>query len=223
MARVLIVAKTRMGDYYTCVGGLNLDTNESVRLLGPDNSNQPSNAPFNVGQIWDIEYIQRHNIDRPHVEDVIVQSYQYKEQLTNLKETLMQRVQPWRGGINQLFGGLLTLQNEKAYISKNKELPHVSTGYWIPDKPLWKGSTKQRRLSRSAMFDETSWRREPDDKIYYISILENQPYEIKHVGFADPIRQIPAGTLVRISLARWLQPYGASEERCYLQISGWYM
>ena len=35
--------------------------------------------------------------------------------------------------------------------------------------------------------------------------------------------QIPLNTLVRISLARWWVPAGMSEERCYLQLSGWYL
>jgi len=191
-----------MGDYYTCVGGLDLEKNENVRLLVPGNSNQSSSTPFNVGQVWEIEYIRRHDIDRPHVEDVIVQSYHYSGQLTNLKKILLQRLQPWRGGINQLFGGLLTLQNGKGYVSKNKELPNMSTGYWIPDKPLC--------------------RSELNDKIYYMYVFENLHYSIKYVGFTDSVEQIPSGALVRVSLARWFQPYGASEERCYLRVSGWY-
>lgn len=203
MARVLIVAKTRMGDYYTCVGGLNLDTNESVRLLKPGNSNQSANTPFNIGQIWDIEYVKRQDLELPHVEDVIIQSFKYKDHITNLKEFLLYRVQPWRGGINRLFGGYLTLQDKKAYIAINTQYPKESTGYWISDKPLW--------------------RKELEDKIYYIHNFKNQPYEIKYVGLADPIRQVPAGALVRVSLARWLQPRGYVEKRCYLQISGWYI
>ena len=46
-------------------------------------------------------------------------------------------------------------------------------------------------------------------------------------GGADivPIKVIPAGTLVRVSLARWWRPEDSEpnfEERCYLQLSGWY-
>jgi hypothetical protein len=202
VARVLIVAKTRMGEFYTCVGGIDLETNENVRLLRPGNSNQPSSTPFNVGQVWEIEYIRRHDIFRPHIEDILVQRYQYSGQLTNLNKILLQRMRPWRGGINELFGGLLTLQNGKGYVSINKELPNTSTGYWIPDKPLC--------------------RSELDDKIYYMYVFENLHYAIKYVGFTNSVEQIPAGALVRVSLARWFRPSGASEERCYLQVSGWY-
>ena len=45
-----------------------------------------------------------------------------------------------------------------------------------------------------------------------------------YVGFADPIERIPKGALVRVSLARWWRPDDAPdmEERCYLQLSGWF-
>ena len=48
---------------------------------------------------------------------------------------------------------------------------------------------------------------------------------LKYVGEESPIKVIPAGTLVRLSLARWWRPEKSEpnfEERCYLQLSGWY-
>ena len=44
---------------------------------------------------------------------------------------------------------------------------------------------------------------------------------IPFVGFQSPIGLIPANTLVRVSLARWWANNN-DEERCYLQLSGWY-
>jgi hypothetical protein len=39
----------------------------------------------------------------------------------------------------------------------------------------------------------------------------------------DAIAVIPDGALIRFSLARWKAfPPGVNEERCYLQLSGWY-
>lgn len=101
MARVLIVAKTRMGANYVCVGGLNIDTNESIRLLGPDGWNQPANTPYDVGQVWDIKYLKSQNCTPPHNEDVLVQTSGIIEQVMNIKETLMQKLQPWQGGNKQ--------------------------------------------------------------------------------------------------------------------------
>lgn len=48
---------------------------------------------------------------------------------------------------------------------------------------------------------------------------------IPYVGFEPAVDLIPKGTLVRVSLARWWRPHDSPpdmEERCYLQLSGWY-
>ncbi len=45
------------------------------------------------------------------------------------------------------------------------------------------------------------------------------------VGFQEPLAEIPAGAVVRISLAHWWRPrdHPEEEERCYLQLSGWFL
>ncbi len=44
-----------------------------------------------------------------------------------------------------------------------------------------------------------------------------------YVGFESKVDRIPAGTLMRMSLARWWKPEDSDmNERCYLQLSGWY-
>ena len=211
MARVLIVAKTRMGDYYSCVGGLNLETNQSIRLLRSDGSNQPNNTRFEAGQVWELVFQPLSGITPPHVEDVHVTRETYIGPVSNLRNVLMQRVHTWRGEPDQLFEGKLIFERT-GYISKTGSLPGCSTGYWLPNYPL----------SLSLNFRE--------GQPYYQIIT--QPREIfpavrklfiKYVGFADPIGLIPEGALVRVSLARWWQRPGTDEERCYLQLSGWYL
>lgn len=211
MERVLIVAKTRMGSAAACVGGLTRDTNKSIRLLRPSGSNQPINTNFDVGQVWELDFHQPSEITPPHVEDVIVTRERYIGLQSNLRTVLMQRVQPWQGGPKELFDGLLVFDNKSSYISRARGIPKCSTGYWLPDDQL-----------------TLSYR---DNKPYYqikhVIAVGNSHYGvtlwISYVGFADPIQQIPAGALVRVSLARWWTSSGASEERCYLQLSGWYL
>lgn len=65
MERVLIVAKTHISNYKACVGGLTRDTNKSIRLLCPDGSNQPANTPYDVGQVWELEFYPRAEITPP--------------------------------------------------------------------------------------------------------------------------------------------------------------
>ena len=53
--------------------------------------------------------------------------------------------------------------------------------------------------------------------------IEGTNRKITFVGFQNPVQLISAGTLLRISLARWWAPNDDDvEERCYLQLSGWY-
>lgn len=208
MVRVLIVAKTHMSSG-VCVGGLTRDTNRNVRLIPPGRFNQPFNTPFEVGQVWELDFHDVEEIIPPHVEGVVVTKQRLIGNVKNMREILMQRVHLWEGGTEQLFDGLLCLTGSSGYISESQGIPSCSTGYWIPDRPL------------------TLYERE-DNKIYYhIDRETNSRYpstnSIKYVGFAEPIEQIPAGTLVRVSLARWWEPDGANEKRCYLQLSGWYL
>ena len=45
----------------------------------------------------------------------------------------------------------------------------------------------------------------------------------KYVGLQPTEDIIPKGTLLRVSLARWWSPNDVEvENRCYLQLSGWY-
>ncbi len=51
MVRVLIVARTEMGPGAVCVGGLNLETNQNIRLYGPGGMKLPLDVKFNVKHI----------------------------------------------------------------------------------------------------------------------------------------------------------------------------
>ncbi len=71
------------------------------------------------------------------------------------------------------------------------------------------------------------------DNPKYTLISKDEKYTIRYrygtdintipfVGLQEPIDEIPAGTLLRVSLARWWSPNENTEERCYLQLSGYY-
>lgn len=209
MERVLIVAKTRMKSG-VCVSGLTRTSNKGIRLLPKERFNQSLDTEFDLGQVWDIEFQEIADVDPPHVEDVIVINKQYKGHVASLRETLIQRVHPWRGGPEELFDKMLTIGPRKCYISRSGPIPSCSTGYWLPEKQL--------------TLDPAS------NKPYYLvehnykvgGKISTQVLSIPFVGFASPVKQILPGTLIRVSLARWLSS-PSDEDRCYLQISGWYM
>ena len=208
MERVLIVAKTRMNSG-VCVSGLVLSSSRGIRLVPQTRQNQPTDTEFEVGQIWDIEYNHREitEVEPPHTEDAIIFSQKYVEKVANLHEILIQRVQIWQGGPEHLFDGKITLDGEKAYIEKQGALPNYSTGYWIPSISLTLKNVN-RKPYYCAEYKSTKTN---NDGTKVLSI----PF----VGLVPPVSQISPGTLVRVSLARWLPPYN---NRCYLQVSGWY-
>jgi hypothetical protein len=93
--------------------------------------------------------------------------------------------------------------NGNGYISEGKGVPDHSTGFWIPDQDLIFENGHYSYLI----------------KLGGIKLKRS----LKYVGFENPIAVIPSGTKVRVSLAKWWHPEDiVIEDRCYLQLSGWY-
>jgi len=87
------------------------------------------------------------------------------------------------------------------YIAERLGVPDYSTGFWIPDRDL-----KLR-----------------DDGTHYDYAKGFFRRGLKYVGEPEAVPTIPAGTLARVSLAGWWKPEDVDiEERCYLQLSGWF-
>jgi hypothetical protein len=205
---VLIVSKTRMHRGTVCVGGLLL-TNPliSVRLLEANGSYPPASTPYDISQVWDIVYTLPATTTPPHAEDIKVTQKSLVQPNSQILPFLLQNVRIWRGDPSTLFDGMLGVTGKsKGYIAHSLGLPAMSTGYWIPDQPLQLLSLQK-----------------PE---YMYPGATTGPALLPYVGLAPPIAPIPVGTLVRISLAKWWRPRESTpdtEERCYLQLSGWYL
>lgn len=196
---VLIVAKTHVGGAY-CIGGLDAN-NQSLRLYDPSWNFPPATTPYQVGQIWDMQLITKPSPRPPHVEDVAVISSQLLGVQNNLAAHLQQRVVPWTGELAAIFEGRLKFTAQLRGYVEAPHLPSRSTWFWISDQDL------QYVVINS--------------KAYY----QYGFYKISYVGVDKPVHRIPAGSMVRVSLARWWRPPDADPnfpERCYLQMSGWY-
>jgi hypothetical protein len=211
MEEVLIVAKTRMGPGKACVGGLNLSTCKNVRLRLPGDNSPPVNTPFEVGQVWTMNLRSVTHPTPPHVEDKIFTNHNYIASYPSLRSQLLQYIQPWKGGLTQLFDGYLQGDGRKVFISRSGGLPSCSTGYWLTTIPLTLICAYGK-----AYYTIDSVARKGQE--FYRSA-----FSICYVGFAEPLPEIPANTLVRVSLARWWRKEEHDEERCHLQISGWYL
>jgi len=202
---VIIVSKTQMAKNSVCVGGI-LANGNYARLLKSDGTNQDIDVEYKIGQVYTIEFeIQQTRMRFPHVEDISILKKSYKfsfptnyDMIKYLVQNL--NIQIWRGEPEVLFDGYLQwTTNGSGYISENGKIPNASVGFWIPDKDLIRNDLNEKI------------------KYWYLPGWTN----ITFVGFQEPISRIPAGTLIRVSLARWWKSSN-KESRCYLQISGWY-
>ena len=196
---VLIVSKTHMANN-ACVGGLVLNNNRYIRLLNRGNQNQDITTDFEIGQVWDIRFINRSPLTPPHVEDVIVLEKTLIKTQKNLATFINgQNLIDWRGHIENLYDSLLSwTPNGSGYIDYHHNPPIKSVGFWISDNDL----------RRYESFETNRYR-------------YNMNRNLKFVGFQDPIDVIPAGTIIRVSLTRNFKTNGT--EGCWLQLSGWYI
>jgi len=186
-----------------CVGGI-LEDGRSVRILKANATSLPTDTKVSVGDIYEIVFDARPNAIPPHVEDILVSKAKLVEQVGITVEV----IENWggrvcNGGTDILFQGNLSWTDSgSGFISRANGLPENSVGFWIPDKNLTRNDFHSKVKFR---YPHQNWRSLP------------------FVGFQDPIDTIPARTLVRVSLARWWSPKDENiEDRCYLQLSGWY-
>jgi len=204
--RVLIVAKTRRGSG-ACVGGITQD-GRSVRLVAADaERNEHAGLEYNVGEVWEIESTPDPHLIPPHVENIIVRSARRLKRVPNIEEIIRRFMPLVDGGSQRLFEGRLqALPSGALYIAERTGLPSRSTMFWTPDQPLRRDTEGKR--------------------IRYRYPTEDGGRTLTFVGFQEPMEIIPAGVLLRVSLAHWWKPKEAPPEeelRCHVQLSGWFL
>ncbi|MDE0401186.1 MAG: DNA helicase RecQ [Candidatus Poribacteria bacterium] len=206
--RVLIVAKTRMGAG-ACIGAIT-ENGESVRLI-PYNADphDGANREYEVGDIWQITGKAETSLIPPHNENFVVHQ---KSRLHTTKDTkdLVSAIEllmpPKIGHPRELYEGLLrNTESGRLHIAKRSGIPSYSTTFWRTDQPLTLDTEKQR--------------------LRYRYPTENGGCTFTFAGFQEPPGTIPVGTLLRVSLAHWWRPEDRPEveERCYAQVSGWFL
>jgi ATP-dependent DNA helicase RecQ len=202
--KAVIVAKTRMGGG-ACVGALTFD-GRSLRLIAADRrTNEHFNLDYQVGEVWEIEAHPDPEIIPPHVENVIVAGKRCLGLMTKIETLIERQMPPVCGGPEAIFEGLAqTNKGGALYIAERCGIPSRSTMFWRPDRPLQRVDVLKR--------------------IRYRYPTPEGGCTLTFTGFQDPIPEIPAGTLVRVSLAHWWRPEETTggEYRCYVQLSGWF-
>jgi len=201
--KVLIVGKTRRGSG-ACVGGITED-GRSVRLVAADASvNGRAGLEYGIGEVWEIDWAPDPDIIPPHVENIIVHRAHHLRHSHRLEETIRRFMPPVAGGPEGLFEGLAQATSRGGlFIAQRTGLPRQSTTFWVPDHPLQLDCEGKR--------------------IHYRYPTSDGGRSLAFVGFQDPLPEIPAGTLLRVSLAHWWHPQDRPDEelRCFVQLSGW--
>ncbi|MCH5302779.1 MAG: hypothetical protein J1E77_08055 [Prevotella sp.] len=202
---VLIVSKTQMSNGI-CVGGIDENSGELVRIHNENGGNLKQDAPYEIGDRWYMNVERAWNARPiPHTEDKQtspirkinnVGVYGIINFINSNSHQLGNRLT--QGSIRQTFEGYLNFQGTRNFINRGN-IPSFSTQFWIADK----------NLILNIQFE----------KPYYM--YDN--IRIKFVGLQKPVPIIPAGTIIRLSLANWWNGDGSGEDRCYLQLSGWYI
>jgi ATP-dependent DNA helicase RecQ len=189
-----------------CIGGVTFD-GQSVRLVAVDAElNEHFNHEYEIGDVWEIEHAVPRSIKPPHVENIVVTNKKKLPPIDDVAAFIERQMPPQCGGVDQIFDGLA--QATKAgvqYIAERTGIPLYSTMFWRPDKPLTLCDNAKR--------------------IRYRYPTENGDRTLTFVGFQEPLEEIPADTLLRVSLAHWWRPQEMpdGELRCYVQLSGWYL
>ena len=203
--QVLIVAKTRLKRGF-CIGGI-AQNGCSVRLGVPAKDAVANfNCEYSVGDVWLIEeYRLPRNLTPPHTEDMDVLRKKKLRVADRLLDAIERLMPPVVGGIDRLFGGAVQCaENGRLYIAA-QNVPNYSTLFWRPDRPL--------QISTS-----------PSGSFRYVYKSDDGDCFLSYVGTAIAKPILPAGILIRLSLARLWRPEIAPEQEpaCYLQVSGWF-
>ena len=199
---VLIVSRTQMSNG-VCVGGIDENTGDLIRLHNDRGGNLPSDAPYQIGDRWQMNVQPAWNARPfPHIEDRQTTPIKKIENIgvdgvIQFIRTHNMGARLATGDIRNTFQGKLILEGTKNYISRNA-IPQFSTQFWISDRDL------VHRIQYGKHF------------YFYNNI------RLKYVGFQECLDIIPRGTIIRLSLANWWDD-GSGEDRCYLQLSGWYL
>lgn len=199
---VVIVGRTRMSSG-VCIGGMTTDY-RSVRIQPSESHAHPDDAPYQVGDVWELDLRPKPNLQPPHVEDMtLVGSGRRLDRLEDAGEWLMRGIEPWRGPASTIFDGTIRVsETGRAHVALDA-VPSGSVGFWMPDRPLVLSNGERAR--------------------YTYTDHEGGRWRFTYAGIAPALRIIPAWMLVRVSLARWWAPVDSDlPEACYAQVSGWF-
>jgi len=191
-----------------CIGAAEESSGRPLRLIPADEAEYHSWREFgaNVGSIIDVTGTTSQQVEAPHFEDFLVRSWtRTGRRKAHLSAWIRRNCTVWTGPRSALFGGRLRfVASGKGVVNRSDQLPLASVGFWsLP------GILRKVVVNEKVRFQMSG----------------RLPVDMPYVGVdaATAPAQLRTGTLVRVSLSRWLAPRDvAFEEACWLQLSGYY-
>ena len=138
MTTVLIVSKTKMANG-VCVGGINEQSGELIRLHNERGGNLTIDAPYEIGDRWEMSVETAWNVrEVPHIEDKQTIPIRKIENvgisgIINYVKNHNLGNRLYVGSLNGTFDGCL---QSRIYVTRDN-VPGFSTQFWIPDKTLY--------------------------------------------------------------------------------------
>ncbi|MDR3286233.1 MAG: hypothetical protein LBT27_02160 [Prevotellaceae bacterium] len=148
MSKILIVSKTKISDNYVCVGGIDLDKSLSVRLLNEAGRHElKRDCPYNIRDIWNIEYCKNQTRPLPHSEDVCVTFRSKMRELKPDSEMIdilkFQKYPVNHGNIRNVFEGKLKDDDVVSFYISKEKFHHAALVFGFAIKN-WKGIIEKR-------------------------------------------------------------------------------
>lgn len=209
---MVIVSKTKMAKDKVCVGGVDIDSHCSVRLMDKYGFHESlSDCPYNIFEIWDVEYVKYSTRKLPHsAEDVRVirrvKLDELEERISCVDLFKRNGINVYEGSIRNIFDGCLNATDSGALYITESNIPNHSTCFWIADQDLARNDY-QGKVRYNYKDGIHRW----GCNIPYVG-LENNPAGI-----------ISKGSLIRLSLAHWWMKAEETEKKCFLQLSGFFI
>lgn len=208
-SKLVVIARTHMREERICLGALDLETGTLRRLNRSHHQSFMHDAPFEVGQVWDIHFVPDFPHTNPHNEDVIVCSWKATDIGSSLGDLLHRtpaREVVFCGNPFGLYQGKL---------------------HWIRGGAFWNAVVQDKSLCPD--FSLHLWRTDremhlhPDrfGGFHYRSHLpeHNGWWSVAYKGTESPRSVIPPGSIISLSLARWWPKQDPiNPPRCYVQI-----
>jgi hypothetical protein len=155
--------------------------------------------------VWDLTYRDRADIEPPHVEDVIVSHGRRLDAVDDMRVEILRMSSRGAPG----------------------STPSSTADSRRPERARRSSAASRLSPAEHGILDQLVSAGEIAASGTWATVLGSPEGEaltsVKYVGMESQIDVIPTGSLIRFSLARWaVFPPGVGDERCYLQVSGWF-